>query len=433
MKFLIKKLNWSEHCSDDYDEIKWIIYDDLKVEIEEIYRFDKNNNKKYSSLTIQDFETISKNIDIIKSNDVEDVDALDGTAWEFIQYDGENEIWKREAGYIYGLKPLETIADILEKIRNQKSDLNIDRKELSEILEMFHNEIKDIKPDEIDKSVFLKYLQLLKEKLNSREYSSDKRFVTYCRRDFLRQEMTDRLEQKVYTGINYLLEAFYDLEDYINNDTWISIGSVLNLPNSKEIIENDNSYKNDGKICKEEKIRLIIMINEFVSKINSLESNTIEKFESMESIESTFTIPGFDEQDEIDYEYFEKNLCITLIYYCLACIQEENQCLETIYNLINEYDNIIKNNILLFNIDHPVYKYNERLQHLDNNELLKIIERLKYKMFFCKNISRLNEFFYKLCCEEDIEILADCIVKVNNFEKAERHVDMNLTNYENNK
>lgn len=29
MKLLIRKLNWTEHCSDDYDEIKWTIYDDL--------------------------------------------------------------------------------------------------------------------------------------------------------------------------------------------------------------------------------------------------------------------------------------------------------------------------------------------------------------------------------------------------------------------
>lgn len=53
MKLLIKKLNRTEHCSDDYDEIKWIIYDDLKVEIEEIYRFKEKNNKKYSCLTMQ--------------------------------------------------------------------------------------------------------------------------------------------------------------------------------------------------------------------------------------------------------------------------------------------------------------------------------------------------------------------------------------------
>lgn len=428
MKLLIRKLNWTEHCSDDYEEIKWIISDDLKVEIEEIYGFKEKNNKHYNYLNQQDYETILKNIDLIKNNNVEDVDALDGTAWEFILYEENGDIWKKDANYIYGIKPLETIAKILETI-----DLNLDRKELSKILEMLHQEIKELQPNEIDNSIYLKYLQMLKEKLNSKEYSSDNRFVTYCRRDFLRQEMTDRLEQKVYTGINYLLEAFYDLEDYINNNTWISISSVCNLPNSKEIIANDTSYKNDGKICKEEKIRLIIMINEFVSKINSLENNTLEKIENTESVESKFTIPGFDEQDELDYEYFEKNLCIALIYYCLACIQKEQQCLETIYNLINDYDNIIKNNILQFNVDHPAYKHNEKLQELNNNELLKIIDNLNNKMFFCKNVSRLNEFFYEICCEDDVEILADCIVKTNNFEKAEKFIHVKLDNYKNSK
>lgn len=379
MKFLIKKLNWSEHCSDDYDEIKWIIYDDLKVEIEEIYRFDKNNNKKYSSLTIQDFETISKNIDIIKSNDVEDVDALDGTAWEFIQYDGENEIWKRVAGYIYGIKPLETIADTLEKIRNQKSDLNIDRKELSEILEMFHNEIKDIKPDEIDKSVFLKYLQLLKGKLNSREYSSDKRFVTYCRRDFLRQEMTDRLEQKVYTGINYLLEAFYDLEDYINNDTWISIGSVLNLPNSKEIIENDISYKNDGKICKEEKEILINMIDEFIKKIDvPLYNNMPGINENIEdNIGVLLTLREWWGEGSYGYEK------IDVFYDGKVMLEEKNET-------INETGKKIEN------------ERNEEIAILDENDLVCLSNIIQ----FINN--NFNEHDIPQICDYGVEIIMNC-------------------------
>lgn len=276
MKLLIRKLNWAEHFSDDYDEIKWTIYDDLKVEIEEISRLEEKNKKQYSCINSQDYETILTNLDIFKSNNVKGIDSPDGTAWEFIQYEEDTGIWKREAGYIYGIESLEKITDILEKIRNQISDINLDRKELSEILEKFHQEIKDIKPNEIDKSVYLKYLQMLKEKLNSREYSPDKRFVTYCRRDFLRQEMTDRLEQKVYTGIDYLLEAFYDLEDYINNDTWISIDSVLNLPNVKEIIDNDTSYKSDGKICKEEKEILVDMIDEFIRKIDVSSHNNMQ-------------------------------------------------------------------------------------------------------------------------------------------------------------
>lgn len=276
MKLLIRKLNWTEHGLDDYDEIKWTIYDDLKIEIEEIYRLEEKNKKQYSCINSQDYETILTNLDIFKSNNVKGIDSPDGTAWEFIQYEEDTGIWKREAGYIYGIESLEKITDILEKIRNQISDINLDRKELSEILEKFHQEIKDIKPNEIDKSVYLKYLQMLKEKLNSREYSPDKRFVTYCRRDFLRQEMTDRLEQKVYTGIDYLLEAFYDLEDYINNDTWISIDSVLNLPNVKEIIDNDTSYKSDGKICKEEKEILVDMIDEFIRKIDVSSHNNMQ-------------------------------------------------------------------------------------------------------------------------------------------------------------
>ncbi len=128
MRLLIRKLNWTKHCSDDYDEIKWTIYDDLKVEIEEIYRLEEKNKKQCSCLNSQDYETILTNLDIFKSNNVENIGALDGAAWEFIQYEEDTEIWKREASYIYGIKPLEKITDILEKIRNQISDLNLDRK-----------------------------------------------------------------------------------------------------------------------------------------------------------------------------------------------------------------------------------------------------------------------------------------------------------------
>lgn len=447
----------------------------------------------------------------------------------------------------------------------KSNDINLDRKELSEILESFHQEIKGKKPNEIDKSIYLKYLQLLKEKLNSKEYCSDKRFVTYCRRDFLRQEMIDRLEQNVYIGINYLLEAFYDLEDYINNDTWISIGSVCNIPNAKEIIDNDISYKNDGKICKEEKEILVEMIDEFIKKVDPSLYNNIPKEDNssvlltlkewwgegnygyekidvfyngnvmLEEKKSTIDETGkkvekerdekittLNEKDlaclsdiiqfintscketetsmifdygveiiincgylkecienettlyeqlkallnifinknnqELDYlaikrnfieeylssllyndncedlkrnEYINKfgnDLCITLIYYCLAVFPDEEQSLETVYNLIDQYTNTVRNTILSFNEEHPVHKYNSVIQYLRNNDYEYIANILKNKMFQCKDNTYLNEIFYLVSCDEDIQFLSKCINELKEYEDFSEYIKNRILN-----
>ena len=46
----------------------------------------------------------------------EQVEACDGTAWEFGLYRGDGErIKHRELGYIYGIEPYESIAGILRK------------------------------------------------------------------------------------------------------------------------------------------------------------------------------------------------------------------------------------------------------------------------------------------------------------------------------
>ena len=42
-------------------------------------------------------------------------DACDGTAWEFKMYEGDTVIKHRELGYIYGIEPYESIADMLTK------------------------------------------------------------------------------------------------------------------------------------------------------------------------------------------------------------------------------------------------------------------------------------------------------------------------------
>lgn len=560
--FEFNHMNWSEYTTGDWINTKWKIYNNCTAKIYKSYAYDKEliYNIKIDEQVVS---IINNKINSIKENNTQ-VSAYDGSAWEIFKYDDYGISWHREAGYIYGIKELEDIANILYGLLDNCKDQNLDRQELSKILEMFHQEIKDLQPNEIDNSIFLKYLQMLKEKLNYKEYSSDNRFVTYCRRDFLRQEMTDRLEQKVYTGINYLLEAFYDLEDYINNDTWISISSVCNLPNSKEIIANDTSYKNDGKICKEEKEILIDMIDEFIRKIDGTlnnnmqninenvddnssilltlkewwgegsyghkaihvfydgkvllkEENTIirengkkkrmeknehiatldesdldcltniiqvinnnfsnqeipiicdygveviincgplniciendaELYDSLKNIVETL-IERTKKQAELDYnaikdifimKYFdegkvnklkedvksknieiEKDLCTTLIYFCLATLPDDKQTLETIYTLIDSYKNNINNTIQKFDCEHPIHKYNNKLKSLTELELDEIINILKNKLYYCKNIAQFREMLYLVCCDEDIQFISKCVIELQKDEKIEEYI-----------
>ena len=171
---------------------------------------------------------------------------------------------------------------------------NLKRKELVKILDEFHEEIKDIKPEDIS------------NKLLSKNYVSDKRFVTYCRRDFLKQEMTDRLKQKSFTSINYKLEAFYDLEDYIKNDTWISKGSIPTSKDADSIIKNNDSYKNDGEICEEEKNILVEMINEFLEFL---------KIKVFEISHYNFGVMGPHDWNHTIWEIYEDHSIVKKDYY----------------------------------------------------------------------------------------------------------------------
>lgn len=51
------------------------------------------------------------------------VRACDGSAYEFTLYEDNKEIYKRDLGYIYGIEPLEKIADIINKYES-KNDNN---------------------------------------------------------------------------------------------------------------------------------------------------------------------------------------------------------------------------------------------------------------------------------------------------------------------
>ncbi len=57
-------------------------------------------------------------LEIAKQNDKE-VDARDGSAWSIVQYEKGDIVWERKPDYIYGIEPLEAIANILISLKNK--------------------------------------------------------------------------------------------------------------------------------------------------------------------------------------------------------------------------------------------------------------------------------------------------------------------------
>ncbi len=155
---------------------------------------------------------------------------------------------------------------MFEFIKSKK----INRQDLILILEDFKNSYKQYEVFDIPDELYIEYLTKLENKLKLVDTTSDKRFVTYGRLDFLRHELTDRLNDKELSkpSPNWKekwdnrLGAFWDLYDYVIGDRHISISEIAKNNLSKDVIlMNDNYYK-DGNICLEEKNIILDMIKE---------------------------------------------------------------------------------------------------------------------------------------------------------------------------
>lgn len=114
----INHQNWGEMGPNSWVSTEWKIYNDLSFQKTEAFRKEDgfaNEYKTYNGIINKElYEKIIENLELAKTIDLQ-VDACDGSAWEFIQYKGL-EVWKRELGYIYGIKPLEEITKILSNL-----------------------------------------------------------------------------------------------------------------------------------------------------------------------------------------------------------------------------------------------------------------------------------------------------------------------------
>lgn len=142
---------------------------------------------------------------------------------------------------------------------NKKLNRNV----LVEIVQKFDLRNKENKDNTDNKQVLYELLLNLEKVLNKVNLKDDDRFFTYCRRDYLRKEFIDKLNKKhIETNSDYLIDAYYNLYDYITNDTWISLASIPEGINAKEVIRKDEEYKKSGIICNQEKQILLEMIQE---------------------------------------------------------------------------------------------------------------------------------------------------------------------------
>ena len=114
---------------------------------------------------------------------------------------------------------------------------------------------------------YISLLDGMNEIISSHDYELDDRFVTYGRRDFLRKEFSDYLNEKTYSGRGKYNDAFVDLAEYYSGNTWINMGSVPEITDFHKIEEADSNYKKENIICKQEIDIIKEMIEEFKTNL----------------------------------------------------------------------------------------------------------------------------------------------------------------------
>ena len=147
LMFKIENHNWGLKTIYTWNTKIWYIYDDLSIKYEIINGQDRV--KSYShSISKEKLKLIIQNIELSKS-DNRVVDACDGEAWEFIQYEDDNVVWERKLGYIYGIDSLETVSNILLDLVKNDSDIFSDEEMEENDIVLFSKKDKyDIKPED---------------------------------------------------------------------------------------------------------------------------------------------------------------------------------------------------------------------------------------------------------------------------------------------
>ena len=111
----IVNVNWSEVGLGDWLSNEWEIYTDLTVEKKTRYKGNEEVVVKTSKISRWTYNSILRKLKAARKKDKQSK-AYDGSAWSVVQYKNGKEIWIRNEGYIYGIKPFENLAKKLYKI-----------------------------------------------------------------------------------------------------------------------------------------------------------------------------------------------------------------------------------------------------------------------------------------------------------------------------
>ncbi len=141
---------------------------------------------------------------------------------------------------------------------------------LLKIAEDLKNEINNYDSNKIPYDVCLKYCEELIKILDSYQYESDSRFITYGRRDYLKSDLIGRVNYTIEVKESErenLYTAAYDLIDYLNGFNFFSPSSIpesadLGGKSPIDIRKEDDAYYADGYICQEEKEELMKLISQ---------------------------------------------------------------------------------------------------------------------------------------------------------------------------
>lgn len=109
----IAQINWGRIGPGGWICNEWEIYNDLTVEMK--IRYKEKSIVKNAKLSRWEYSSILRKLKAARKKD-EEVRAYDGSAWSIVQYEKGKEIWIRNEGYIYGIKPFEQLAKKLTKI-----------------------------------------------------------------------------------------------------------------------------------------------------------------------------------------------------------------------------------------------------------------------------------------------------------------------------
>lgn len=256
----------------------------------------------------------------------------------------------------------------------------LQRKNLVNIIENWDKK----KETNIDKDACLTYLNKLEEEINKHSYKKDNRYITYGRREILRKEFTERLNDTKQTNdINKYLDALADLEEYIYTQNHIWIGAILDNVkiDFKKLDKINTEYYKSGIICKEEKDIIIDMINEFKEKLSI--NDHLENIYNDKNIEM---ITNLNKQYNVNLNYTIESMNELMSIIDSAKSSFERKEIDSVFvdNLITILGTYVGDTLLKNGFANNGFKWTV-LEEIDNDKLMSFLnlENMKGPFVAC--------------------------------------------------